>query len=171
MKFFRHSILIFLVSILISSLFQCSSVQKLQEKAPFIFGEVYCQAWTGGIEEAGSGVNLFISVSSSQQNSIVLDSVYFRGKSAKFEIREQKDSLLYIGRFFSKPIRNGIVLSNDLKEEASNTVTVPQAIPFSLKENECVVTYKAQGETQYYKIENIIERPRNNYPSAPPKGR
>lgn len=150
-----------------TSFSQCSSAKKLQSKAPLEFSDVYCQAWTGGIQEAGSGITIFIPVKNAEKVTIVLDSVYFRGKAVKLEQKEFQGTLTYIGRFISKPIRNGIVLSSDPKEEYKNTVTLPQKMPFELKDNECVVSYNSDSTTNYFKIENVIEKPRNNYPSMP----
>ena len=144
---------------------QCSSSQKLQEKAPAMFGDVYFQRWNAGVQGGGSGINLFIPVA---DTNIVLDSVYFRGKSAKLETKPT-DTSLYVGRFkteFNQP--KDIVMSSNPLDEYNNPLPIQkEKIPFTLKDSECVVSYKDGQTTKYFKIENIIEKEAINYPSAP----
>lgn len=150
---------------IMTSFSQCSSSQKLQEKAPATFGEVYFQRWNAGIQGGGSGMNLFIPVT---DNNVVLDSVYFRGESTKLETKPQ-NKMLYIGYFkteFNQP--KDIVMSSNPLDEYNNLLLIKkEKIPFTLKDSECVVSYKDGQTTKYFKIENIIEKEAINYPSAP----
>ncbi|WP_203460467.1 hypothetical protein [Lacinutrix sp. WUR7] len=41
--------------------------------------------------------------------------------------------------------------------------------PFQLKGNECVIIYIEDSTTKYYKIEDLIEKPRDEYPSETQK--
>jgi hypothetical protein len=150
---------------IMTSFSQCSSSQKLQEKAPATFGEVYFQRWNAGIQDGGSGINLFIPVT---DTNVVLDSVYFRGKSAKLETKPT-DTSLYVGRFkteFNQP--KDIVMSSNPLDEYNNPLPIQkERMPFTLKDSECVLSYKDGQTTKYFKIENIIEKEAINYPSAP----
>lgn len=153
--------------ILMASFSQCSTAQKLQKELPVTLGEVYCQKWTAGIQGGGSGINLFIPVTS--KSVIVFDSVYFRGQAAKLEVKPNKS--LFIGRFktdFNQP-KQDLILSSDSKEEYNNQLPkTSKMIPFELDETECVVSYLKENEVLYFKISNIIEKAPLNYPSAPP---
>ena len=165
MKLIKNSIFSIALLTIMTSFSQCSSSQKLQEKAPATFGDVYFQRWNAGIQGGGSGINLFIPVT---DNNVVLDSVYFRGKSAKLETKTT-DTSLYIGRFkteFNQP--KDIVMSSNPLDEYNNPLPIQkEKIPFILKGSECVVSYKDGQTTKYFKIENIIEKEAINYPSAP----
>lgn len=165
MKRNKPHIFICIASLFLMSFSQCSSTKNLQKEVPLAFGEVYCQAWTGGVEAAGSGLNIVIPALESD-SKISLDSVYFRGKVTILEQKQVNSKTTYIGRFRSKPPKD-FVISNNPKEEYGNTIDLPQNFPFDLKDNECVVSYKEANETKYYKITNVVEKPRNNYPSAP----
>lgn len=150
-----------------TSFSQCSSAKDLQKQAPLTFGDVYCQAWSGGVEAAGTGIDIYIPASKS--DGVQLDSVYFRGKATKLEEKAFNGTVTYIGRFKSKPnASKDIIMSSDSKEEYKNTVEVLEKIPFDLKDNECVVSYMENEAIKYFKIENVIEKPRVNYPSARP---
>ena len=152
-----------------ASFSQCSTAQKLQKNAPTQFGDVYCQKWTAGVKGGGSGLNLFIQTDSKTYEHSVFDSVYFRGKYVKLEIKETNQGLMYIGRFkteFNQP--KDIVISSDSNEEYDNQLPQKtEVIPFELKDNECVVSYIKDDKTLYYKISNVQQREPLSYPSAP----
>lgn len=171
MTIFKRISYLLAMLILMASFSQCSSAQKLQNEAPLTFGDVYCQKWVAGIQGGGSGVNLFIPTNLKTYDHQKLDSVYFRGQSAKLEIKESSSGLLYIGRFkseFNQP-KQDIVLSGDHKEEYTNQLPKkPIEIPFELKDDECVVSYRKDDKTLYFKISNIVQKAPLNYPSAPP---
>ncbi|MEZ4792929.1 MAG: hypothetical protein R2783_05565 [Gelidibacter sp.] len=160
------------ISILMTLLFlftDCSTAQKLQKKAPITIENVYCQKWTAGVKGGGSGINLFIPVSAEMPQTIQLDSVYFRGKAAKLE-KTKAQNILYVGRLETNfNSKQNIIMSSDPNEEYGNEPPkLEKKIPFDLNDSECVVSFKEGGETKYFKIENITEKPSQNYPSAPP---
>lgn len=160
----------FLMLIIMTSFSQCSSAQKLQKEAPVKFGTAYYQHWVAGIQGGGSGINLFIQTEGFSKENIQLDSVYFRGKASKFEVKPNNPSL-FIGRFSLKSNqKKDIIMSNKPKAEYGNELPeLKTKIPFELKDNECVVSYKEGDKTKYFKIENLVEQPPQYYPSAPPR--
>lgn len=168
MKLFKPALFAFIILFVVASFSQCSSSKELQEKGPITFGKVYYQAWVAGIEGGGSGINIFIPVEETALAHIKLDSVYFRGKVSKLETKT--DDRLYVGRF-STPAnqQKDIKMTNEPYGEYGNTATgLSENFPFQLKNDECVVSYKDNSQTKYYKIENITEKARVEYPSAPP---
>lgn len=166
MTAFKTQVFAILVLLTLSSFSQCSSDHRIQDKAPLEIGEVYFQKWIAGIEGAGSGINIFILT---KQSTIVLDSVYFRNRRVKLE-SNPKDSILYIGRFKTE-FNQGkdMVMSNEPNAEINNPIPdIDRKFPFSLKDDECIISFK-QGEiTRYFKIENITEKRAVSYPSPPP---
>ena len=149
------------------TLMQCSSVPKLEDNAPFNVTEVYSQNWVAGLKEGGSGTNLFVTISDRKEN-VVIDSVFFSGKVAKLETNSGDNS--YVGRFsISINKKQDIILSNVPNAEFGNEVPkISKAIPFDLKNNECVISYKENNTTRYFKISAIKEKSMLAYPSAPP---
>lgn len=164
----RNVISFIMLPLIMFSFSQCSSQKKLQDKAPVQLKEVYCQSWVAGIRGGGAGMNIFIPVEAISDKDIEIDSVFFRGKSAKLTTKPQNKSL-YIGRFTSdanKP--HDIVMSSDEQQEYGNKMPkAKEVIPFELRDNECVVSYKVGSKTKYFKIENIEEKRSIPYPSAP----
>ncbi len=153
-----------LMLIVMTSFSQCSGSKQLDKKAPMEIAQAYCQRWVGGIEGAGSGINLVLPAESSE---IQLDSVYFRGRSAKLEFNESGN--VYIGRFINEsPKKKDIIVNADPKKEYGNEMPkLPEKIPFELKDTECVASYKSDDKIRYFKIENIVEKALIPYPSAP----
>jgi len=142
MKTLKQILLFIPMLVLTSSLFQCASVPKLQKEVPGELEDVYFQKWNAGIEEGSSGINIFIKI---KDNSIRLDSVYFRGKVAKLQANQQNNNL-YVARF----------KTSDKKVE----------IPFDLGHNDCVISYTSVEEIIYFKMSNLREKETINYPSS-----
>lgn len=124
--------------------------------------------WVSGVRGGGAGINVFISVAEEDETDIKLDSVYFRGKSAKLETKPQNESL-YIGRFKSDANKGyDIVMSGDTKQEYGNKMPeTNKDFPFDLNNDECVVSYKVGSKTKYFKIGNVVEKKPTEYPMAP----
>jgi len=169
MKSIRSIISLTILPFIMFSFSQCSSQKKLQDKAPVQLMEVYCQSWVAGVRGGGAGINIFIPTNLKTYNHNRLDSVYFRGKSAKLQIIEDK-TIVYVGRFISDVNRKqDLIMSSDKKEEYGNKMLkVEEEIPFELKDDECIVSYKVGARTKYFKIKNIVEKASIPYPSAPP---
>ena len=142
----------------------CSSAQKLQDEAPFKINEAYYQSWVSGVRGGGAGVNVFLDMDSIPQN-VTLDSIYFRGKGTKFEVKEGNKTLL-IARFRSVANqKQDIIMSNEPQAEYGNQVPkIPQKIPFRLKDDECVISYTEGKTTKYFKIDKLIKRRPQAFP-------
>lgn len=166
MKLLKQTSFLIAMLILIASFFQCSSAQKLQSEAPIQFGDVYCQKWVAGVKGGGAGLNVFIPVT---DNSIQLDSVYFRGEISKLEFRSG-ELPTYIGRFENDFNQSkDIIISSDRNEEYANKLPKKLVvIPFDLKDDECVVSYIKGDKILYYKISNIEQKMPLNYPMVAP---
>lgn len=167
MRFLNRLFTFSILLLFMASFSQCSSVPKLQKKAPLSHGDVYYQEWTAGVQGGGSGINLFIPV---EDSDIILETVYFRGQKSKLETKPS-NLKLYIGRFKTEnnqPI--DIVLSSDQKEEYNNKL--PQEateFPFDLNDDECVVAYRSANKRMYFKISNIKKESPVFYPSSQPE--
>ena len=166
MKAIKKIISVSLLSFVMLGFSQCSSTKKLQAEAPLTIENVYFQKWVAGIEGGGSGLNIFIPT---KDSSIVLDSVYFRGKAVKLETKPQ-DKSLYIGRFKSQfnQKQHDIVMSSDAKAEYGNKLPITmKKVPFELKTDECVVSYMDGKKVKYFKIGNVVEKASMHFPMAP----
>lgn len=146
---------------------QCSNGQKLETKAPLEFGDVYYKKNPQAVKDLETVITLFIPIKG-ESNTIELDSVYFKGKSAKL-IKSSQDQNLYFGKFIMKPAHTeDIILSSDIAEEHKNKLPVKESkTPFELLPNQCVISFIEAGQTKYYKISNIKEKRLKEVPMAP----
>jgi hypothetical protein len=130
---------------------------KLIENPPFSLGEVVYEAWASKGQKAESGITLFIPLK--EEKTILLDSVYFRGRRLKLE-KIQRDSYLVYRAGFKNPSsrEKDLVMHANPKKEAGNTP--PQLTknnPFHLNDHEAVISFRKKGKIHYYKIKNIKE--------------
>lgn len=166
MKPLKHIFGLLLVPLLFT---YCSSAQKLELKSPIAIGKVECQSWIAGVKGGGSGINLFIPVLEEFVETMKLDSAYFRGKVALLKPLNDS-SKIYVARFdadFNK--KEDILINPDTPLSDKRELTKSnEKIPFDLKASECVISCREGSETKYFKIENIVEKQPEHYPSAPP---
>ena len=166
MKTLKSIISITALAFVMMGFSQCSTTKKIQTEAPTTIGKVYFQKWVAGRKGGGAGLNIFIPVN---DTSVMFDSVYFRGKVAKLTPKYQEENI-YVGKFISAQNKEvDLIMSNDPKAEFGNKKAVAETkIPFELKSNECIISYKEGNKIKYFKIENIVEKELIPYPSAPP---
>ncbi len=129
----------------------CSSAYKLEKTAPIQYSRAYYQHWTAPIKVGSSGINFHIA-NLTPANNVVIDSVFFRNLKGKLVPSRGK----YVSQLIKrKPISEGHEL-NTMKE-----------FPFEITNRECVVSYRENGETKYFKISNLIENEGIYYKDGP----
>ena len=158
---------IFSLVLFSSLILQCSSAQKMQKEAPISINRIEIQEWIAGIQGGGAGINMEIQVP--EKTTISLDSVFFRGLRAKVVPARTN----FVAKFVSPVNQNrDVTMSNNPNDEYGNKLPViVQKSPFELENTECVISYKEGGTTKYFKYSNVIEKPRQDRPSAPPRNR
>lgn len=123
----------------------------------------YFQKWSAGQESSGSGYTLYFP-NLINRNNYKLENVYFRGLIGEIKIGKA----LYFSKLNSK--KPDVIMSGNTNKEYGNTLpNKTKVFPFTLKSNECVISYRANKEIKYFKIENLTEKPGEFFPSAPPK--
>ena len=155
--------------LILMSFINCSTVKTntFVEAAPFVITAPYYNSWIAGIEGGGSGINVFLPVSDIR--NIVVDSMHFRGEKSAVETRDK----LIIGHFrYSTNPKKDIIMSSNPQDEYNNKrVLKRDTSPFSLTQNECVISYRVKDKRLYYKLSNLKKGEAIAYPSAPPKNR
>jgi len=139
-------IMLLLIALVVS---QCVTAKKVQDLSPFEIGEVY-------YKEDQSGISLYIPVKAYPKH-IAMDSVYFHGQQAKLEA---KNGEILIGQFkpgfIQKP---DLIMSNEPYAEYGNQIPkLPKKIPFKLKKDECIISYKKDSTMKHFKISGIIKK-------------
>ena len=63
-----------------------------------------------------------------------------------------------------------IIMTNQENGEYGNSIpNRARDFPFTLNNDECVISYIDAGKTKYIKLNNIVEKQGEYSPSAPPK--
>lgn len=167
MKHFNPIMISIIMLFLTTSVTQCSSAQKLEQKAPLAFGEVYFQKRAQAVRDLKSMFTLYIPIKG-KSNNIELDSVYFKGRSAKLMVSPQNEKIYYAHFITKQAYTEDIILSSDVKDEHQNKLPIRKTkIPFDLLPNQCVVSYIQEGEIKFYNISNIKEKRLTEVPMEP----
>ncbi|AUC82913.1 hypothetical protein CW733_12585 [Lacinutrix sp. Bg11-31] len=177
MKLYKTLVLLMLSVVVLTSFTQCSSSKKtsnlknnkqtlkLEDKGSFTLENIYFQSWIAGVRGGGSGIHMYITVKSNK-NNVAFDSVYFKGLKSKIEISKMG----YIASFKTEANqKDDIIMSNNKNAEFGNETQKKQDFPFELNDNECIISYIENNTTKYLLVENLQEKKRLEYPSAPPK--
>jgi hypothetical protein len=136
------------------------SQYQLVEEAPFKIVEAYSQDWIAGIQQGGSGTNLYITLNEITE-TIVVQELFFNGMMVKSQISPSIRNQ-YIG-YFKNEVNTDIIMDEDPIKESQNTP--PHKIPFQLNEQEAVIGYLQAGVKRYFKIIDIEKKPLIAYPS------
>lgn len=139
---------------------QCAS-QQIDKKNPVEIKDAYFQKWISGIEGGGSGFMVYIEVK--EKTDVQLEYAYFKDK--KIQLDHKTNELVYVGHYSIVSKRPELIMSDNPKEEFKNQLpNVEEKIPFTLKENECMVSYLKNGKKGFFKLQNIAEREMQAYP-------
>lgn len=150
MKKFKIISVFFVAGIMI----QCASSQKIDKEAPVTIKDPYFQKWVGGIEEAGSGFDIYLPVE--KNTTVTLEHAYFKGKKIKLA---KSNNGIYIGRYKDPNAKRDLIMSDDPQAEFKNKIPVPEEeIPFELKGNACIVSYNTGGTIGFFKLDDIEEK-------------
>ncbi len=159
------SIKLTFLSIVLFSLSSCAggkdSMYSLEQEAPFTFGNMYFQKWVAGVQNGGSGTNVYVEIES-YSDEVELKDIYFRNATQSLKAKpNQPDN--YIG-YFNDQTNRDITMDGDATKEAKNKL--PEPFPFKLSQDEAVLSYTHKGELKFLKIGPLEEKPLLAYPSA-----
>lgn len=146
----------------------CGSAQNsnkliFEENPPFTIQKAYFQKWAGGIESAGSGLDMYV-IFENLSPQVKIKNVYFRNQITELQ-KSIDNSNEYFANLSKKP-RLDVVMDKNPIQEAQNTPN--KEFPFDLKDNEAVLSYSLNGKIHYYKIPNLSEKESLAYPQSNP---
>ena len=160
-----------ILGLLFLNVFNCKTskepVLQFQSTAPLEITAPYYNSWIAGVQGGGSGINVFLPLK--ENGNIVIDSLHFRGEKTAVETRDK----LIVGRFrHSTNQKKDLIMSANPQDEYNNKRDlIREPSPFTLAQNDCVISYTVDGKRLYYKISNLKKGESVAYPSAPPKNR
>ena len=119
--------------------------------------------WFGG-QPGVSGTKVEIHLKDASE--VIFVALYFQGKRTKVEVSQMEKFTRVIAHFSTSKRKNrNLILDADITKELENTLPSLEEFPFQLKENEAILSYKKEGKTLYFKIENIKKLQSISFPS------
>lgn len=157
MKLLKKATYILVFALIYGTTLPCTAQKSttrttLQKHAPFTVSKGYFQEWYAGIKVGGTGLNIFLPIIDIAEN-VEIDRIYFRNLEGQLS---KKNS-----RYFA-------VLKNKSPHYTFKKSEKPADYPFTLKDNECVVSYKENNTIKYFKIKAISEVAGTYYENGPP---
>ncbi|MBX2828977.1 MAG: hypothetical protein KTR22_12500 [Flavobacteriaceae bacterium] len=141
------------------------TMYSLEQEPPFKIAGSYFQKWVAGVEQGGSGVNVYITIKDISED-IEIRNVYFRNKVGKAKVNPSNPDKFVA--YFKKEMNRDIIMDSDPAKEAKNTPS--DEFPFDLDDDEAVISYFQNDTEKYFKISEIEEKPMIAYPSTNPNG-
>ena len=142
---------------------QCGSTQ-FEKNPPFSIESATYTKWVGGIQGV-RGTNIQIKLS--KKTTLSFDSLFFQNKITKIDLRNRKGATFLIGNYTtSSKQKNDFILHSNSMMELKNEIPKKGNFPFSLKENEAIISYKMGGLSKYYKVVNIQKTTSAFFPKA-----
>lgn len=135
------------------------------KEPPFKVKDAFFQNWVAGTAAGGSGTNVSIILGTIMED-IEVKEIYYLDHVIK-AVRDAQNLDKYTGFFVNELDRDYIMDENAIKEA---TNTPPEKSPFTLTKDEAVISYLHDGEMEYYKISNLVEKPMIAYPGMAPNG-
>lgn len=121
--------------------------------------EVYYQDWTAGVKGGGGG--LLCTVELLEYSSIKLDSIFFKGYSAKL-LPIKNNTRVYKATIVFRNLNNYDSLQEDNDENTMSDDKLYQnnevVFGMKLKPENCVLSYQEDTEYKYVKFDSIMYR-------------
>ena len=162
----KHFLTFFGMTFLLVSFSNCGSSQQsktisFEENPPFNISEIFAQDWVAGVKEGGSGTNVQVTFDTLDEN-LTIENIYFAKKVLAVRQVGNK-SKVFVGSYKTVSGRD-IIMDSDPVKEAKNTPT--PAFPFDLGSNEAVISYTVDGITKFFKVSDVVIKPKIAYPAA-----
>jgi hypothetical protein len=146
------SMKILLILTILLGFAQCGSGAFVQNPS-FEVEKAFYNNWVGG-QPGVSGTKLEIHLKNASE--VIFDSLYFKNKRTKVEVLQKEEITQIIGHYStSKRINNDLILAIDPTKELQNVAPIIKNIPFELKKNEAIISYKKGKKILFFKIIKI----------------
>jgi hypothetical protein len=134
---------------------------KFEKNPPFEITGVTYNNWVGG-QQGVSGIRIIIGYTATQTPAF--KSIFFYNKECTAEIRK-KDGKTYLIGYIDTSTREhkNRILEDDPKKEMKNELP-EKKFPFTLTENEAVISYMVGTQQKYVKVENLKKTETDFYP-------
>lgn len=138
---------------------------EFDKNPPFQALESYIQPWVAGVKEGGSGKDVALKLSYSENVEVNFLKMYF-GKQVKNIPEYGTNPEMILVSFKDGNDRPDTVMSDDPIDETANKPS--DRFNFNLEDDEVVISYQVQTEVRYYKLSSIQVKELLAYPASKP---
>ncbi|PWG05819.1 hypothetical protein [Polaribacter aquimarinus] len=146
------TIKILLTTLIVFGFTQCRS-SKFDQTPPFKILKATYTNWMGGQPSVKSTK---VEIHLSKSNITSFNTLYFNKQKANFEIIKLKEKTVLIAHF-NTSIKRDIILNADPTKELKNEFPISIKLPFELKKDEAIISYKENNNIRYFKLKNLKE--------------
>lgn len=137
----------------------------LEKEPPFKVKAAFYQNWVAGTKEGGSGTHVSIILGAISEE-IKVKEIFYLDKVAE-AVQDRQNIDKYTG-FFTNDLKEDVIMDINVIKESTNLPKEKSL--FNLKKNEAIISYFHQEEINYFRIENLEEKPLIAYPGTRPNG-
>ena len=152
----------FLVLFLVVVFSKCATTQ-FEQKPPFVITSAVYNNWS---VKKTAAKGLIVNIGYDSNYVIKFDTIYFSKRAEKLSISKVKDKKM-ISAIFSSMVKPDVILDENSTNEIHNHFPVIKNMPFKLKQNEAIISYKIKDKTKYFKINSIKKGKTIFYDSMP----
>lgn len=153
---------LFAVLFLVVAFSKCATTQ-FEQNPPFAITSAVYNNWS--VKSTGAK-GMIVNIGYDSKYVIKFDSIYFSKRAEKLSISKVKDKKL-ISAIFSSIVKPDIILDENSSKELQNQFPEIKKLPFELKQNEAIISYKIKDKTKYFKIKSIKKGKTIFYDSIP----
>lgn len=136
--------------ILSLSFSQCRTT-KFDKNPPFTILKTTFNNWVGG-QPGVSGTKVKVTYKSDTEVHFI--DIYFNNRKTKVEQHTNTNQTYLVGHF-STSKREDLTIDINPNKEINNTIPAKSKLPFEIKENEVVLSYKIRSKIKYFKITQV----------------
>ncbi len=102
-----------------------------------------------------------ININYNSEKNVAFDSIFYNNQKTKVSFKNQENGKMIFSQFKNNDLDKlqNLQMEGESKKEFGNKPTTKkEKIPFILKDNEAILSYKENGKIKYYKVENLIKK-------------
>ncbi len=141
---------------------ECATTQ-FEQNPPFTITSAVYNNWS---VKTTTHKGMTVNIGYDSKYVMKFDSIYFSKRAEKLTMSKVKEKKM-ISAIFSSTEKPDIILHEKSTKEIHNTFPEIKKMPFELKQNEAIISYKIKDKIKYFKIKSIKKGKTIFYDSIP----
>jgi hypothetical protein len=141
---------LFAVLFLVIAFSKCATTQ-FEQNPPFVITSAVFNNWS---VKSTAAKGVIVNIGYDSKYVVKFDSIYFSKSAEKLSTSKVKEKKI-ISANFSSTVKPDLILEENSTKELYNQFPAIKKMPFELKQNEAIISYKRKDKTKYFKIKSI----------------